>query len=452
MGLKVSVFYLNVITFFLGVCLVLGCDDQRSASTTMNELTDQGIQNNQDLDQNLEMTSDGRVDDLIEDAEITSDTFVEFSFTACSSLEIGRISADNNQFLLTSESEELHAQLSWPAESLIYQTLVDNLIREQEPVAEQWPEVELSCQDFDNWLDESERIHRQVENPDRFSILKLSQAISITPLLSEQVEYWRWQKPATLSFIIDSQVPNDVMLFENVELWWWPYQPNSVGDPFDKPQRILLRNPKWNEDDRHFSVSIDEWGAYMLVMRVGNVEEETEEPPTYRAIIGVSMGGGASAHISARNPEKFDFVAALGGPSDWLYMLNYVTNRLLGGFCTGEDLGTFCGTGAVTEPMEQYADFHNFIYATNGVDFTRDQYLKIFQDVVFALGNPTSYHPQSSYLGAGLPIDELYKSRRERCRMECRGPDCDLPSEWLKLSSVYDVEFNPTGDAGYSDL
>ena len=157
------------------------------------------------------------------------------------------------------------------------------------------------------------------------------------------------------------------------------------------------------------------------------------------------MGGGGSAQLGTRHPELFDFVAPLGGPSDWLYMLHYVTDRLLSGFCEGDDLGEFCGNGPSQNSFEQYSDYLNWIYTENGADFKRDMYFKIFQDVVFALGNPTSYHLNGSYLPPGIPVEELLRSDRDRCRAECRGDDCESPSEWLKLSQFYDDQFNPEG-------
>ena len=136
------------------------------------------------------------------------------------------------------------------------------------------------------------------------------------------------------------------------------------------------------------------------------------------------MGGGASAHIGARNPALFDFVAALGGASDWLYMLHYVTDRLLSGFCGIDRRGEFCGTGAVTEPFEQYSDFLNFIYTENGALFNRDFYVKVFQDVVF-VGNSTTYRADSPYLSA-IPVEELLRSR-EIVAEQSVGEDCPEP-------------------------
>ena len=46
-----------------------------------------------------------------------------------------------------------------------------------------------------------------------------------------------------------------------------------------------------------------------------SVDMDTEERLyTYRAIAGISMGGGASAHIALSNPDRYDFVGILGAP------------------------------------------------------------------------------------------------------------------------------------------
>ena len=64
----------------------------------------------------------------------------------------------------------------------------------------------------------------------------------------------------------------------------------------------------------------------------------------------------------------------------------------------------------MTQPLEQYSDFLHFINSDNGANFNRNHYFKIFQDVVFALGNPTSYNPESPYLPIGVPPGELLKT------------------------------------------
>ena len=90
-------------------------------------------------------------------------------------------------------------------------------------------------------------------------------------------------------------------------------------------------------------------------------EPEPEPEPTrrytWRAITGVSMGGGASAMLGLKYPQEFDFIGIMGGPLvDLSGFSRMIERHWLGGFCSlerleelmaqGDDLdnvGAFCG-------------------------------------------------------------------------------------------------------------
>src|SRR5687767_6622650 len=60
---------------------------------------------------------------------------------------------------------------------------------------------------------------------------------------------------------------------------------------------------------------------------------------TYRAIAGISMGGGSAMRIALERPELFDVAVSLGSPYiDLEYFLLSVSAQSNGGFCPREQL------------------------------------------------------------------------------------------------------------------
>jgi hypothetical protein len=406
------------------ILLCMACDD----SNTSTNVLDDAI-----LDQSI--SADGSVDlGLVEDATVELDQSVDQTLPACTEVIQPQINESAEGVILQNDLGPI-AALDWPANSLNLMTMTDGEVTTQPPPQDQWPEIEFKCEDLA--LNSESSLH-------------VSQVISVKPILRDDTQYWSWQHPALLTLTLPKVMFDEHPPLNQLELWWWPYHPSlseemDANETIQPPKRLMLRNPKWDGATQTLTLTIDEWGTYVVTKRIAASAEQPEAPFSYRALIGVSMGGGGSAHIGTRAPNLFDFIAALGGPSDWVYMLHYVTDRLLSGFCSGERLGEFCGNNPNTQPFEQYSDFLNFIYTENGAVFDRDFYIKVFQDVVLALGNPTVYHPDSPYLPPGIPLEELMRSRRDRCRTECRGDDCDPPEEWLKLDNFYDDDFNPDG-------
>ena len=111
---------------------------------------------------------------------------------------------------------------------------------------------------------------------------------------------------------------------------------------------------------------------------------------TYRGITGVSMGSSGAALIGSHNPDRFDFLGPLGGPVDWIHLLNYIRTQHLGGFCTEEERvldPVACGGPALTERTpgvdtryEVRQDFENWRYEDewkgHGGTFDRSEYIK----------------------------------------------------------------------------
>ena len=155
---------------------------------------------------------------------------------------------------------------------------------------------------------------------------------------------------------------------------------------------------------------------------------------TYRAVAGVSMGGGASSKMGFTYPELFDVVGIMGTPfSETTFFWNMMINEFMGGFCDLETLeavmaanpdnpdilndpstpGVFCGLHDIT-PEDGYTEAyqqvephqypaveesqcylfrsgHNNWYrgpdAGRGGTFSRNGLIEITHDIVAAYGN-----------------------------------------------------------------
>jgi hypothetical protein len=189
----------------------------------------------------------------------------------------------------------------------------------------------------------------------------------------------------------------------------------------------------------------------------------------YRGILGFSMGGSGSGRIGVGNPDRFDFVAPLGGPTDWIYMLEYVRRYHLGGFCTeaqrAEDLADgrldTCGAASQDrapdrgELYEHVQHFENWWYEDGyggqGGTFDRSEYIEIFRDLAAMFGNPNtdrSADPRApNVTPPGVPDSDRFRPNSERCADENQrrippeppGGDAD------PTTGFFDDEYNPDG-------
>lgn len=144
-------------------------------------------------------------------------------------------------------------------------------------------------------------------------------------------------------------------------------------------------------------------GTYRAVVR-DDVPRTRMRHFNYRGILGFSMGGSGSGRIGVGNHELFDFVAPLGGPTDWQYLLEYIRRYHLGGFCTFEERAadTTGRCDQVTrerppgrgELFEHTQSFENWWYEDGydgqGGTFNREDYIAIFRDLSAMFSNPNT--------------------------------------------------------------
>jgi hypothetical protein len=204
-------------------------------------------------------------------------------------------------------------------------------------------------------------------------------------------------------------------------------------------------------------------GTYQAVVR-GDAPQRVMRRFNYRGILGISMGGSGSGRVGIGNPEDFDFVAPLGGPTDWQYMLEYIRRYHLGGFCTeaqraaGEE--DCSGTtqertparGELYEHVQHYEHWwYEDEYDGQGGTFDRAEYVEIFRDLSAMYGNAntdgSATEDGPSVTPPGVPDSDRFVAASERCapagirrvEPEPAGGDAD------PATGFFDDEYNPEG-------
>lgn len=171
-------------------------------------------------------------------------------------------------------------------------------------------------------------------------------------------------------------------------------------------------------------------GTYQAVVR-SDVPHTVSRTYHHRGIMGFSMGGSGSGRLGVGHPELFDFVAPLGGPTDWIYLLEYIHRYHIGGFCTEAERagGADCSAASLAhapdrgELYEHTQEFENWWYEDGydgqGGHFNREDYISIFRDLTAMFGNANtdaSDDPMAPDLvPPGIPDSTRSMSDAERC-------------------------------------
>ncbi len=214
-------------------------------------------------------------------------------------------------------------------------------------------------------------------------------------------------------------------------------------------------------------------GTYQAVVKADGGSVVTKRRLTYRALLGVSMGGSGTSMLGLRNHHLFDVVAPLGGPVEWTWLLGHLSRNHVGGFQTndGETAPEEVAPMPVAKlPYEHPSTFNQWWYEFpkngNGGGFDRSDYIQIFRDISLMFGNPGGYNqfPNGENLPAGVdpthpsvigdrqdracavwndPIDEdANHAEQEALSRACPAARC-RPENQLRLKGFYDGRYNP---------
>ena len=195
--------------------------------------------------------------------------------------------------------------------------------------------------------------------------------------------------------------------------------------------------------------SVPRLGTYQAVV-VNEPARRVERRFVYRGVMGFSMGGSGSGRIGTGNPDLFDLVAPLGGPTDWSYMLEHIRSNHLGGFCTEAErlAGGDCDAASLDrvpetrELLEHPQHFENWWYEDGyegqGGTFDRRDYMEIFRDLAAMFGNANHDRTadgtsEPDILPPGVPAAMRDMTSAERCE------------NTAVLEQFFDDEYNPDG-------
>lgn len=247
-----------------------------------------------------------------------------------------------------------------------------------------------------------------------------------------------------------------------------------------KARAVTIANPRIEptaDGNYVFRFQSPWFGSYQAAMAPDAGTRKHMRHLAHRAVIGFSMGGGGSATFGVRHHDQFDAIAPMGGPSDWTWLLSFVEDYALGGFCP---VGKTCPTFAPDKyPMkgETYAhteDFEHWWYEKgngNGGTFGRDEYVQIFEDLALMRGNPNGQNADLPWFASGpkptdpwvtgdttglpagtncsLTVDPIKgdpnQTEQGAIQAQCNMTRCD-PSRVYKVpSGYYDGDYNPDG-------
>ena len=180
-------------------------------------------------------------------------------------------------------------------------------------------------------------------------------------------------------------------------------------------------------------------GTFQLGIRE-DAGQPVERLWNFRAITGVSMGGLGSSMIGARHQDRFDIIAPLGGPAEWVYLTHYIHDAGLGGFSEDD-------VYQADQEFEHPQSFENWYYPTGegtGGNFNRNEYSEIFLDLSMAVGNIVMWNPDSPYLAPSITREEVLRGARDRCTRDRACPPEPGTVPTIE-TGFYDDEYNPDG-------
>lgn len=205
----------------------------------------------------------------------------------------------------------------------------------------------------------------------------------------------------------------------------------------------------FTDDGRAVTFKSQRLGTWQAVVRAELGQRRERRRFTYHGIVGFSMGAAGTSMIGARNLDRFDFVAPLGGPSEWAYMADYIRRFHVAGFCTeaqrtADPAGCARGSSLDRVPpardlFEKRQHFEHWFYPDGadgqGGTFDRRSYVQIFRDLTRMFGNAIMPPGPGGVLPKGVPAEEAMRSDALRCA---------VPSP-VRLTNYFDAAYNPRG-------
>ncbi len=252
----------------------------------------------------------------------------------------------------------------------------------------------------------------------------------------------------------------------------------SYTGPAAKTPRIVpIADPKIIKvgDGYRLSFMAPWLGTYQAVAKTDGGTVTRQRRLTYRAMMGISMGGSGTSTTGFQNHDRFDVLAPLGGPVEYTWLLGHIARNHMGGFLPNDGENVPTELAPMPEPRLPYAHgstFNQWWYeypkTGNGGSFPREEYVQIFRDLALMFGNPAGYNPApgAENLPPGVPVDHpvVVGDRDDRSCAVWVDPiddhpdealqdklsdDCPLerckPENQITLTDFYDAKYNSKG-------
>lgn len=247
------------------------------------------------------------------------------------------------------------------------------------------------------------------------------------------------------------------------------------GPKAKKPRPVTVANPRIEADGSDYVLKFSSpwFGTYQAVVAKDAGSKMRKRRLTHRAVIGISMGGGGAATFGIRHHDKVDVIGALGGPVDNAWLLYYIEQFALGGFCPA---GQTCPKTApnlypIDSPLAHTMDYDHWFFEKgegNGGSWGRDSYIQAFEDLAIANANPNGWNadPNLLHLAMGpkatdpwvrgpdgidcsIPIEPIKddpNNAKQREREDaCKAWRCKPENIYKAETNYFDDEYNPDG-------
>ncbi len=241
------------------------------------------------------------------------------------------------------------------------------------------------------------------------------------------------------------------------------------------PRPIPVANPRIELDGNDYVLKFaSPWfGTYQAAVAQDAGSRIRKRRLTHRGVIGISMGGGGAATFGMRHHDKIDVIGALGGPVDYTWLLYFLEQHALGGFCPA---GKTCpktppNLYPIDSPYAHSMDYDHWFFEKgegNGGSWGRDGLIQAIEDLSIAMGNPNGWNQEPGLLHVvpgpkpndpwvkgpdGLdctiplePIKEDPNNAKQRAHQEaCKAWRCKPENQYRAATGYYDDEFNPDG-------
>jgi hypothetical protein len=246
--------------------------------------------------------------------------------------------------------------------------------------------------------------------------------------------------------------------------------------PMAKTPRVIpVTDPHFEKEGEGYVFKFaSPWlGTYQVTVARNAGTVHRQRRLAHRAMLGISMGASGVAAIGLRHHRRFDTLVPLGGPSEWSWLLHFIDDYLVSGFCPqGKNCEKVPPNGyPLDEPFAHSMDFNHWYSqdGRGGNSFSRHTYVDLFSDLSAMLGNPNGGNadPSIAHFAPGPKATDPWvtgtvpgvdcrltvspvssaadKEQQDKIERDCFASRCRPENAWKAPSGYFDDEYNPDG-------